>query len=562
MDEHRWWKEIVVYQIYPKSFCDSNGDGVGDLQGIIEKLDYLMWLGVGALWLSPIYPSPECDNGYDVSDYDAVDPHYGTMMDFDRLIREAHARNIKVIIDLVVNHTSEAHKWFRESCISKHSPKRDYYIWRDGKADGSPPNNWGALFGGAAWTRPEGGDQYCLNLFSPQQPDLNWSNPSLRKEIYAMMRRWLDRGVDGFRLDVISLIAKPEDISDGPVGPSGYFDPRRRIAANPQVHRYLREMRDRVLRGRDIVTVGEASAATLGDARLFSNPDGSELDMVFQFEHMDLDGGESFKWTERTIPLDGLKRVMAKWQHGLEGSGWNALFWSNHDQPRMLSRMGDEGELRETSAKMLATCLHMMKGTPFIYQGEELGMTNMRFSRPDQLRDTESINAYFKYTQNGEFSKSDMMRLISLKSRDNARTPMQWSATPGAGFTKSAPWMDINPNYTYINVAEQRSRSDSVLAYYRELIRLRQAYEVVAYGEFIPFAQDDPCVFAYVRKLPGQRLFVCCNYTKKTLRFMPPEEFVGTRARMLLTNVENSEYVTLHLLAAYEAVVLLANEEV
>jgi len=561
MGNEPWWKHGVVYQIYPKSFRDGNGDGVGDLPGIIEKLDYLVWLGVDALWLSPVYPSPDYDNGYDVSDYDDIDPRYGTMEDFDRLIREAHARNLKVILDLVVNHTSDAHEWFQRSLAEKDGTRRDFYIWRNGKPDGSPPNNWGALFGGSAWTRPEGETQYYLHLFSPHQPDLNWDNANLREEIYAMMHRWLDRGVDGFRMDVISLIAKPDDLSDGEAGANGYYDPRSRIASNSKVHFYLKEMRQRALSGHDAMTVGEASAVTLAEARWFSNLDGSELDMVFQFEHMDLDGGESFKWSDSTIPLVGLKRVMAKWQQGLEGSGWNALFWNNHDQPRMLSRMGDEGELRETSAKMLATCLHMMKGTPFVYQGEELGMTNMHFTSADQLRDAESINAYRTYTQSGEISESDMMRFIRMKSRDNARTPMQWDATLGSGFTESVPWMEINPNHTDINAEEQLTRNDSVLAHYQKLIHLRHTYDVIAQGEFVPYAQDDPHIFAFLRKLSYESIFVCCNYTPKALLFEPPIEFTSEKTQVLLSNVLNSSYLTMHQLAPFEATVLILKEE-
>lgn len=561
MDERRWWKECVAYQIYPQSFYDSNGDGVGDIPGVIEKLDYLAWLGVDVLWISPFFPSPGFDNGYDISDYEGIDPRYGTMADFERLLNDAHARGLKVIIDLVVNHTSDEHPWFVESCASADNPKRAYYIWRSGREDGGLPNNWGALFGGPAWTRKQPGDSCYLHLFSPRQPDLNWDNPLLRKDVYAMMRRWLDKGVDGFRMDVISLIAKPDDFSDGPVGPSGYCDPRARIAANPRVHSYLREMNSEVLAGYDMMTVGEASATTLEEARHFSNPDGSELNMLFQFEHMDLDGGETFKWNDRTIPLAELKKVMVKWQQGLEKSGWNALFWNNHDQPRMLSRMGDEGKWREASAKMLAACLHMMKGTPFVLQGEELGMTNMHFTAPDQLRDSESINAYRRYTQNGDISVSDMLRYISLKGRDNARTPMQWSAAPGAGFTTAVPWMDINPNHSFVNAQEQLSRSDSVLAYYRELIRLRHQYAVVVYGEFAPFAQEDPQVFAYTRTLAGQSLFVCCNFTSQTLAFAPPEIFTGPQAQLLLTSTQTSTFTADKWLAPYEAVILLKEEE-
>lgn len=557
MDERKWWKECVVYQIYPQSFCDSNGDGIGDLQGIIGKLDYIAGLGVDVIWLSPVYPSPGYDNGYDISDYEGIDPKYGTMDDFLRLLNEAHRRGLKVIIDLVVNHTSDLHPWFQESSASPDSAKRDYYIWRDGIDGGGPPNNWGALFGGGAWTQTEPGGQYYLHLFSPHQPDLNWENKSLREDIYAMIRRWLDRGVDGFRMDVISLIAKPGDFSGGPAGPSGYFDPRGRIAANPKLHEYIREMRGQALSNNDIMTVAEAAALSIEEACLLTDPKGSELDMLFQFEHMDLDGGETFKWTDRTIPLAELKRVMGKWQRGLEKKGWNALFWNNHDQPRMLSRMGCEGALRETSAKMLATCLHMMKGTPFIYQGEELGMTNMSFSSPYQLRDSESLNAYRRYTESGDISEAEMLRYISLKSRDNARTPMQWSAEPGAGFTTAAPWMEINPNHSYINAQDQLGRDNSVFAHYRELIRLRRHYEIIVYGKYVPFDEENQEVFAFIRQLGGQKLFVCCNFTNRNLEFSPPEDF-AENAELLLSNIECSTYMTENRLAPFEAVVLIS----
>ncbi|MDR1293073.1 MAG: alpha-glucosidase [Clostridiales Family XIII bacterium] len=568
MDERRWWKESVVYQIYPQSFCDGNGDGVGDIPGIISKLDYLAGLGVDVLWLSPIYPSPGYDSGYDISDYEAIDPRYGGMEDFERLVAQAHARGLRLIIDLVVNHTSNEHPWFKAACSGKNDPKRDYYIWNNPAPGGGPPNNWGALFGGPAWTLDEKSGQYYLHLFSPKQPELNWENPQLRREIYAMMRRWLSRGVDGFRMDVISLIAKPDDFSDGPAGPGGYFDPRARAAANPKVHEYLREMRREALAGRDVMTVGEASAATLEDARRLTNPRGDELDMVFQFEHMDLDGGETFKWNDRGIPLPRLKSVMAKWQEGLAHRGWNALFWNNHDQPRMISRLGDEGEWREASAKMLAVCLHMMQGTPYVYQGEELGMTNMRFTSPEQLRDSESLSAYRRYVRDGDIPEGDMLRYISMKSRDNARTPMQWSAAPGAGFTRAAPWMGINPNYREINAEEQLGRRGSVLNFYKELIRLRRAYPIVVYGDFVPYAPDDPRVFAYLRVLDGETLFVCCNFSAERLGFAPPDGFrdairdagalrnTDASAELLLTNHEASAYMTEFRLAPYEAVVI------
>ncbi len=555
-EKRDWWKESVAYQIYPKSFCDGDGDGIGDICGIISKLDYLANLGVDVIWISPMYPSPGYDNGYDISDYESIDPCYGSMEEFETLLKEAHARGLKVVIDLVVNHSSDKHPWFLNALEGRHAARREYYIWKDAAPDGGSPNNWGALFGGSAWTWDEKSGQYYLNLYSPRQPDLNWENPSLRREVYEMMRRWLDRGVDGFRMDVISLIAKGNDFSDGPVGKSGYHDPRARIAANPQVHVYLKEMQREVLGGKNIMTVGEASATTLENAVLFSNEDGSELNMVFQFEHMDLDGGETFKWNDRTIPVAALKAVMTKWQTGLFGRGWNALFWDNHDQPRMLSRLGDEGDLREASAKMLATCLLMLQGTPFIFQGDELGMTNMRFTDLAQLRDSESRNAYERYTGDGTFTSEQMLHYISLKSRDTARIPMQWSGEPGAGFTRGTPWMDIHPNHVYINAEEQEHRADSVLSFYKELIKIRHRHSTAVYGRYEPYELENEDVFAYFRVGEEETLFVCCNFAATAVTFPVPERLQSKGTRHLLGNVEGSAYLEEGRLAAYEAVVI------
>lgn len=550
-----WWKEAVVYQIYPKSFCDTNGDGIGDLAGIQSKLDYLKALGVDVLWLSPIYPGPGFDNGYDISDYEDIDPQYGTMDDFCELLDQAHARGLRVVLDLVVNHTSDRHPWFIQSRAQPPTDKRDYYIWRPAK-DGGPPNNWGALFGGPAWTHDRQNGLCYLHLFSPRQPDLNWNNEQLRHELYAMMRRWLDRGVDGFRMDVISLIAKPDDFADGPAGPNAFFDPRARIASNPRVHDYLREMRREVLSDYDIMTVGEASGVTLQDARHYTDPAGSELDMLFQFEHMDLDGGETFKWNDRAIPVAELKKVLVKWQVGLEGSGWNALFFNNHDQPRMVSRICGDESLHERAATMLATCLHMLKGTPFIYQGEELGMSNMDFTHAGQLRDIESVDAYRRYVEEEHRFASDiMLGYIRRKSRDNARTPMQWHSGPGAGFTDGVPWMDINPNYTAVNADEQQRRAGSVFHHYQALIALRRQYDVVVYGVFQAVAPDHPQVFAYTRALGGQKLFVACNLTDRPAVFPLPCPFDGPGAQPLLDNLPTADYRTTGQLAPYQAII-------
>ncbi|MCC8023573.1 MAG: alpha-glucosidase [Clostridiales bacterium] len=557
--QRRWWKESVVYQIYPKSFCDTSGSGTGDLAGITGKVDYLIWLGVDVLWLSPIYPSPDCDNGYDISDYEDIDPRYGNMADFDTLLAEAHRRDLRVVMDLVVNHSSDQHPWFLASRSGRDNPLRDFYIWRDGRG-GGPPNNWGSLFGGPAWTLDLATGQYYLHLFSPGQPDLNWQNPALRQEIYGMMRRWLERGVDGFRMDVLSLISKPDGLPDAPIGPNGFGDYRPLVSNGPRVHDYLREMRREVLSRYDIMSVGEASGVTLEEARRYAGRDGKELDIVFQFEHMNLDGGETFKWNDQKIPLPALKQVLDKWQAGMEGRGWNTLFWCNHDQPRIVSRLGDEGAWRERSAKMLATCLHLMKGTPFVYQGEEIGMTNMPFSDPGQLRDLESLDAYHTYTANGRFTPEEMLRYIRLKSRDNARTPMQWNSGPNAGFSGGKPWMEVNPNYQTIHVEEQRARPDSVLAHYRRLIRLRRENPIAVYGTYAPVSPEDHRVYAYTRTLGDLIWLVVCNFTSESVSFSPPAAF-ASGAEIVLSNLTESHYITTHRLAPYEATVLCQARE-
>lgn len=554
MTHEPWWKNSVVYQIYPKSFFDSNGDGIGDLQGMIEKLDYLVLLGVDALWLSPVYGSPGYDNGYDICDYDAIAPEYGSMADFRRLLAEAHRRNLRVVMDLVVNHTSSEHPWFLESRASRGSERRSYYIWKDGK-DGSPPNNWGCLFGDSAWTLDEGTGQYYLHLFSEQQPDLNWETPALRAEIYAMMRRWLDLGVDGFRMDVISLISKRQDFPDGPLRAGGFGNPRPFVTNGPRVHEFLHEMREKALAGRDVLSVGEAAGVTLEEAKQYTAPERGELDMVFQFEHMDLDGGETFKWNERRILLPALKEVLDRWQAGLEGVGWNALFWCNHDQPRIVSRLGDEGEHRERSACMLAACLYLMKGTPFLFQGEELGMTNMPFSDVAQLRDPESLHAYRTYTEDGTFDPAAMMRYLRAKSRDNARTPMQWSAEPNAGFTTGTPWMDVNQNYRQINAEEQMRRPDSVFRFYQRLIALRKTSPIVRLGSYRPVLREDPDVYAYERRLDGTAWLVVCNFQPTEKRLPLPAEY-GGEAQTLLSNVAASEFCAKQRLQPYECIVL------
>jgi len=535
-----WWKKAVVYQIYPRSFCDSNGDGIGDLNGITSKLGYLKELGVDVLWISPIYQSPMRDNGYDISDYRAINPEFGTMVDFDRLLKESHAIGIKIVMDLVVNHSSDKHPWFIESRSSRDNPKRDYYFWRDGKNGSSlggpmssPPNNWEAWFSGPAWTLDETTGQYYLNLFSPYQPDLNWENPALREEIYSMMRFWLDKGIDGFRMDVISCISKPLDFPDGTV----------RLCANgPRVHEFLQEMRNTVLSHYDIMSVGENACVTIDEAKRYANNEGTELDMVFHFEHMELDGDETSKWNDRKIDFIKLKTVLARWQNGLYGYAWNSLYWCNHDQPRIVSRLGDEGVYREKSAKMLAACIHFMQGTPYVYQGEELGMTNAPFTALEDYRDLESINAYNKYVLEEKlYSKEDMLKFLQLKSRDNARTPMHWNDGPFAGFSDKASWIMVNPNHREINAAEQVRRGDSVFAYYQTLIRLRKEMDIITKGNFELLLPDDPDLFVYTRQHGQESLLVICNFSRCEKTFSPPESFNG--AKLLLSNEEVPETI-------------------
>ena len=546
-----WWKEAVVYQIYPRSFCDSNGDGIGDLNGITSKLDYLKELGIDVIWLSPVYKSPNDDNGYDISDYEDIMTEFGTMDDFDKMLAAAHERGIKIVMDLVVNHTSDEHPWFVESRSSKDNEKRDYYIWKEGK-DGKEPTNWGSAFSGPAWKYDEKTDMYYLHLFSVKQPDLNWENPKVRKEVFDMMTRWCEKGIDGFRMDVISLISKPEGYPDAKV--VGLYGDMGICANGPKVHDYLKEMNEKVLSKFDIMTVGETAGVTLEEAKKYANTDGSELNMVFQFEHMDLDGGEKFKWSTQPMPLVPLKENLTKWQKGLDGVAWNSLYFCNHDQPRIVSRLGDESDAyRELSAKCIATCLHMMQGTPYVYQGEELGMTNTVFNSVDDFRDLESINAYRELVESGLYTDEDMFPKIAHKSRDNARTPMQWDASENAGFTTGTPWIAVNPNYKKINVADQLKREDSVFHYYQKLIRLRKENEIIVYGNYELLLPEDENIFAYKRTLDNQKLLVVCNFSKSEQRF----DFSGyENAKVLISNY-NRDARKDGILKPYEATVLL-----
>lgn len=553
--EKRWWKESVVYQIYPRSFCDSNGDGIGDLNGITGKLDYLKELGIDVIWLSPVYKSPNDDNGYDISDYQAIMDEFGTMEDFDRMLATAHEKGIKIMMDLVVNHTSDEHKWFIESRKSTDNPYRDYYIWRPAKEDGSLPNNWGSCFSGPAWEYDKTTDMYFLHLFSKKQPDLNWDNPAVRQDVFDMMNWWLKKGVDGFRMDVISLISKEPGLPDKEPGINGYAT--FNVSANgPHVHEYLQEMRQKALNNADTITVGECSGVTLEEAKKYARSDEKELNMVFQFEHMDVDSDEKTgKWTTRKMDLRDLKGILTRWQKGLQDIAWNSLYWENHDQPRSVSRFGnDSDEYREISAKMLATCIHMMQGTPYVYQGEELGMTNCPFNTLDNFRDLESINAFHELTEQGKMTEEDMMAAISYKGRDNARTPMQWDDSAYAGFSTANPWIMVNPNYTKINAKDQVNREDSVFKYYQKLIKLRHESELIVYGTYDLILDDDKDIYAYIRTLGDEKLIVYCNFSENTREVEIPEEFVNGKA--LISNYSDAKVNHKITLRPYEAIVI------
>ena len=544
METHNcWWKERVFYEIYPRSFQDSNGDGIGDLRGIISRLDYLQWLGVGAMWLCPIYDSPNADMGYDIRNYESVMAEFGTMEDFDELVTQLHRRDIKLVMDLVVNHTSDEHPWFLEARTAKDSPYRDYYIWRDGK-DGREPNNWASFFSPSAWSYDETTAQWYLHLFSEKQPDLNWENPELRQEIYGMMNRWLDRGADGFRMDVISLLAKDPQLPDGKG--SGYVFSPEYFAFQPRLHDYLREMRRACFDGRDCMCVGETSFVTTQNAGSVVD-DGRELDMLFQFDVMDMDSGET-KWDARPFDLMRFKQIISAWQAAI---GWNTLFWGNHDQPRLVSRFGctRTETLRRRSATCLATAMYLLRGTPFLYQGEEIGMTNCPFPDISELRDVESLNLLHRAAESGRMDWA--WRGVRSKGRDNARTPMQWDASPNGGFTDGTPWIMVNPNVREINVAAAIRDPDSVLHYYRALLALRRERDVLRYGDFSLLLHEHPQVFAYARTFEGQQIRIYCNFTDRDAPL--PEAFC--KKKVLLTNVN---YEKTDVLLPYEAAVVMA----
>ncbi|GIM29618.1 alpha-glucosidase [Clostridium polyendosporum] len=531
-----WWKESIVYQIYPRSFKDSNGDGVGDLGGIIEKLDYLKELGIDVIWLSPVYKSPNDDNGYDISDYRDIMTELGTMENFDELLQKAHDKGIKIMMDLVVNHTSDEHQWFIESRKSIDNKYRDYYIWKN-ELGGQTPNNWGSCFSGSAWQYDESTEMYFLHLFSKKQPDLNWENEAVRNEVYDMMKWWLDKGIDGFRMDVINLISKDQQFPDGPKGEGSlYGDFGPHSVNGPRVHEFLNEMNRKVLSKYDIMTVGETPGVTTEEAMKYVGDNRNELNMVFQFEHMGLGDGPDGKWNNLPFNLNDLKRIMTKWQKGLENGGWNSLYWNNHDQPRVVSRFGNDNRYWKQSAKMLATCLHMMQGTPYIYQGEEIGMTNVAFESIEDYRDIETINAYNELVNIKGKDPVEMMAGIYGRGRDNARTPVQWDDNENAGFTTGTPWIKVNPNYKQINVKSQLEDEDSIFNYYKKLISIRKKNEIIVYGTYHLILEDHKEIYAYTRTLGEEKLLVICNFTESTPVFNLPEEIKYNSKEFIIGN--------------------------
>ena len=545
-----WWKKSVVYQIYPKSFNDTTGSGTGDIEGVIEKLDYLKELGVDVLWLTPIYDSPQKDNGYDIRDYYSIFHEYGTMEDVDRLLDEAHKRELKVIFDIVVNHTSTEHQWFVESKKSKDNPYRDFYIWKDPK-DGKEPTNWESKFGGNAWQYDDATDQYYLHLFDVTQADLNWENEAVRDHVYEMMNYWVDKGVDGFRLDVINLISKnqdfPEDDSDG----------RKFYTDGPKIHDYLQDMHQQVFKGKNLITVGEMSSTSIDNCVKYTHPDRDELSMTFSFHHLKVDYPNGEKWTKAPFDLDALKTILTDWQVGMhEGGGWNALFWCNHDQPRVVSRFGSEGKYHTRSAKMLATTLHMMQGTPYIFQGEEFGMTNPNFETIDDYRDVESLNTYRIMTERG-VSKEEVLDILKQKSRDNARTPMQWNSSAHAGFTDGTPWIDVARNYEDINAEKALKDQDSIFYYYQRLIQLRKSEPIITDGKYRLILASDSDIFAYVRETDNEQLVVLNNFYDKEVTYDLTNEGIFAKvADVLISNMNDQQgSAETGVLRPYESVV-------
>jgi oligo-1,6-glucosidase len=537
-NETEWWKKSVVYQVYPKSFRDSDGDGFGDLNGLTEKLPYLKKLGIDVIWLNPIYQSPQVDNGYDISDYRKIEPTLGTMEDFDRLLLEAHKAGIKIILDLVVNHTSDKHFWFEEAKKSKENPYHDYYIWKD-----EVPNNWGSSFGGSTWEYVETVDQYYLHLFAKGQPDLNWENPNVRREVYDILKFWLDKGIDGFRMDVITLISKDPAYPDGPVIQNkAYGSYYAGCASGPKVHEYLQEMNREVLSKYDIMTVGEAPHTSAEEAVPYTAADRGELNMVFHFDHMHLDYDENGKYAKTRVNLVDLKQVMTKWQEKMqECGGWNSLYWSNHDQARAVTRFGNETpKYRVLSAKMLGTVLHMMQGTPYIFEGEELGMTNAFFDKIEDYRDIEALDIFKDFTERKGFSEADTLELLRLKSRDNARTPMQWDDSEKAGFTEGTPWISVNPNHREINAKACLEDENSVFYYYQKLIKLRHEMPIITDGVYELLDADNEQVYTYLRRGENETLVVLANFTEETIMYRLGDEWKEKEGRLLLSNYETA----------------------
>ncbi|TKF14972.1 alpha,alpha-phosphotrehalase [Vibrio genomosp. F6] len=552
-----WWKTATIYQIYPKSFCDSGAQGSGDIKGIISKLDYLKTLGIEAIWLTPVYESPMIDNGYDISDYYAINPEFGTMEDFERLLSEAHQRGIRIIMDIVVNHTSTAHAWFQSALGDKTSPYRDYYIWKD-PVNGGTPTNWQSKFGGNAWEMDEATSQYYLHLFAKEQADLNWENPQVRDEVKKVISYWAEKGVDGFRLDVINLISKQQDFLNDEIG-----DGRRFYTDGPRVHEYLQEISEAVFQKYGSVTVGEMSSTTLEHCQLYSSTDNKELSMVFNFHHLKVDYTNGDKWTKAPFDFVQLKSIFNHWQTGLNGKGWGALFWCNHDQPRVVSRLGDDKQYRVESAKMLAASLHMMQGTPYIYQGEEIGMTNPHYTDISQYQDVESTNMYDIMVSQQGVEHLDMMAILAQKSRDNSRAPMQWNSEPYAGFSQTQPWLDVANNYPEINAEQALEHKDSVFYFYKSLIELRKQVPVITDGSYQDLLPEHSSIFAYVRENEGQTLLCINNYYGEETECVLPERFEMMKAKSLLSNYQVSEsLVTSHhqVLRPYETRILLIED--
>lgn len=552
-----WWKKSVVYQIYPKSFYDTSGNGVGDIKGITAKLDYLKELGIDVVWITPIYKSPQNDNGYDISDYFNIHEEYGTMEDFDELLEEAHSRGIKIIMDIVINHTSTENQWFIESRKSKDNEYRDFYIWKDGKEDGSEPTNWQSKFGGNAWQYDEETGQYYLHLFDVTQADLNWENDKVREKLYDMMHFWLKKGVDGFRLDVINLISKDQDFpdDDGSVAPG---DGRKFYTDGPKVHDYMQEMNKEVFSQYDIMTVGEMSSTTIDNCIKYSNPERNELSMTFNFHHLKVDYPNGEKWSVADFDFLKLKDILSTWQREMyKGGGWNALFWCNHDQPRIVSRYGDDGEYRNESAKMLSTTIHMMQGTPYIYQGEEFGMTNPKFTSIDEYRDVESLNTFNILKEQGK-SVEEILEILRHKSRDNSRTPVQWNSDENAGFTSGTPWIPVAKNYQEINAEQALEDESSVFYHYQKLNRLRKEYDIIVDGDYQLILEDHPDIFGYVRNGDGEKLLVVNNFYARETEFTLPDEVdvEGWSSEVLISNYEDARNVYSQIsLRPYESVV-------